>query len=67
MAVPLQSFICNFLGRLYHSCCPSNVFISEKLMGGSVEEIMRDSRDRAIDGGNWCEVLHAWGGGIVIP
>ena len=27
MAVPLQSFFCNFLGRFHHSCCPSNVFI----------------------------------------
>ena len=27
MAVPLQSFFCNFLGSLHHSCCPSNVFI----------------------------------------
>ena len=29
MAIPLQSFFCNFLGRLHHSCCPSNVFISD--------------------------------------
>ena len=31
MAVPLQSFFCNFLGRLHHSCCPSNVFISDRI------------------------------------
>ena len=24
----------------------------------NVEEIMRDLRDRSINGGNWCEVLH---------
>ena len=28
-----------------------------KWMGENVEEIMRDSRDRAIDGENWCEVI----------
>ena len=27
MAVPLQSFFCNFLGRLHQSRCPSNVLI----------------------------------------
>ena len=27
--LPLQSFLCNFLGRLHHSCCPSDVFISD--------------------------------------
>ena len=26
-------------------------------MGGNLEEIMRNSLDRAIDGDNWCEVL----------
>ena len=25
----LDSFFCNFLGRLRYSCCPSNVFISD--------------------------------------
>ena len=30
--VPLQSFFCNFLGRLHHSCCPSNVFISDTMI-----------------------------------
>ena len=34
-------------------------------MGENVEEINQDSRDRAIDGGNWCEVLP--GRLIVIP
>ena len=29
MAVPLKSFFCNFLGRLHHYCCHSNVFISD--------------------------------------
>ena len=29
----LQSFFCNFIGRLHHSCCPpSNVFISDLLV-----------------------------------
>ena len=27
--LPLQLFFCNFLGRLHHSCCPFNVFISD--------------------------------------
>ena len=36
-----------------------------KWMGENVEEIMRDSRDYAIDGEYWCEVLHGWL--IVIP
>ena len=31
-----------------------------KWMGGSVEEIMRDALDRAIDGGHGCEVRAAW-------
>ena len=31
MAVPLQSFFCTFLGRLHHSCCPSNVFTSDHI------------------------------------
>ena len=29
-----------------------------KWMGENVEEIMRDPRDRAIDGDNWCDVLY---------
>ena len=36
-----------------------------KWMDENVEEIMRDSRDYAIDGEYWCEVLH--GRLIVIP
>ena len=36
-----------------------------KWMGENVEEIRRDSRVRALDGGNWCEVLH--GRLVVIP
>ena len=31
MAVPLQSIFCNFLGHLHHSCCSSNVFISDRI------------------------------------
>ena len=27
------------------------------MMGGNLDEIMRNSLDRAIDGDNWCEVL----------
>ena len=27
--IPLESFFCSFLGRLHHSCCRSNVFISD--------------------------------------
>ena len=42
--------------------CSGNI---AKGMGGNVEEITRDSRDRAIDGVTWCEVLH--GRLIVIP
>ena len=36
-----------------------------KWMGVNVEETMQDSRDRAIDGEHWCEVLR--GRLIVIP
>ena len=31
MVVPLQLFFCTFLGRLHHSCCPSNVLISDRI------------------------------------
>ena len=33
-----------------------------KWMGENVEEIVRDSQDRAIDlyGGNGCEMMHVW-------
>ena len=35
IAVPLQSFFYNFPGRLHHSCCPSNVFISDLIPPGA--------------------------------
>ena len=47
---------------IHHTVTTSSI---TKWIGETVEEIIRDSRDRAIDEDNWCEVL--LGRIIVIP
>ena len=42
-------------GRPTSNMIPPNGSIT-KWMGENGEEIMRDLRDRAIDGDNWCEL-----------
>ena len=45
------------LGRHTSNMTPRNGNIA-KGMGENVEVILRDTRDLAIDGEHWCEVLH---------